>query len=50
MKALDAGVDADHRHASGSALHNGGLSKVCAIIGEGKPRIMVEVRVTTPLL
>ena len=50
MKALDAGVDADHRHSSGSALNNGGLCKVCAIIGEGKPRIMVEVRVTTPLL
>lgn len=50
MKSLDAGVDADHRHSSGSALNNGGLCKVCAIIGEGKPRIMVEVRVTTPLL
>ena len=37
-------------HSSGSALNSGGLCKVCDIITEGKPRIMVEVRVTAPLL
>ena len=50
MKALDAGVDVDHRHSSGSALNKGGLCEVCDVVGEGKPLIMMEVRVTTPLL